>query len=81
MTWAFCLPSGGRAAKLLTGPQRPFQPCRRFPRGLRGHVCVDVESDADLRVTEDLHHHTVGYALGEKDAGRRVPQVVKTNLP
>lgn len=49
MIWAFRLPSLGRAAKraanLLTGPQRPFQSCRRFLRGLRGHVCVGVESD------------------------------------
>lgn len=41
---------------------------------------VDVERHADLPVPEDLHDNMSRHALGEKNAGRRVSQVVKAYL-
>ena len=38
---------------------------------------VGVHGQADLGVPEDLHHDSGAHALGEQEAGARMPQVVK----
>jgi hypothetical protein len=57
-----------------------LHPLRRFTLKLRHHVAMSVHSQADLKVTQDFHHHAWRYALHQEERCARMPKVMKADL-
>ena len=53
------------------------KPSQRLPRNLWTNVPVDVSSDRDARVTEDVRYHLERHASGQHHRCSRMPQCVQ----